>query len=92
MLQMPLKEVVKVEILLSKIPTKDLYRLQVCVTQEVKSHTRIDATELEEIKNDKENLELMVKQVKFDTKEENENADKIEQGVTKIYNHLLDNV
>jgi hypothetical protein len=37
-------------------------------------------------------LELVVEQVKFETKEEKEHVDKIEQGVTTVYNHLLDNV
>jgi hypothetical protein len=33
----------------------------------------------------------MLEQVKFETKEEKECADKIEQGVTTVYNHLPDN-
>jgi hypothetical protein len=77
---------------LAKIPTKALYRLQVSVAQEVQSHMRTDAVELQETKSDKEALELVVEQVKFETKEEKERADKIEQGVTTVYNHLPDSM
>jgi predicted nucleic acid-binding Zn-ribbon protein len=77
---------------LSRIPTKALYKLQVSVAQEVQSRVRTDAVELQEMKGEKESLELMIEQVKFDTRGEKERTDKIEQRVTTIYNHLPDNV
>jgi hypothetical protein len=89
--QTPLKYLAQVDMVLAKIPTKALYRLQVNVVQEVQSRARIDAVELQETKSGKEPLELVVEQVKFETKEEKEHADKIERGVTTFYSHLPDN-
>jgi hypothetical protein len=63
---------------LAKISTKTLYTIQVIVMQEVQSCVRIDAVELQEIKSDKEEVEIVVEQVKFETIEEKENIDKIE--------------
>jgi hypothetical protein len=57
---------------LARIPTKALYRLQVSVVQEVQSCARTDATELQETRDGKEALELVIEQVKFETKEEKE--------------------
>jgi hypothetical protein len=37
MVQTPLKDVAQVEFVLAKIPMKEIYRLQVSVTQEVQS-------------------------------------------------------
>jgi hypothetical protein len=76
---------------LARIPTKALYRLQVSVTQEVQSRARKDTTELQETRDGKEALELVIEQVKFETREEKECIDKIKQGVTTVYNHIPDN-
>jgi hypothetical protein len=75
---------------LTRIPTKALYKLQVSIMQEVQSRVRIDAVELQEMKGEKESLELVIEQVKFDTRGEKECTDKIEQWVTTVYNHLPD--
>jgi voltage-gated potassium channel Kch len=72
--QTPLKDLAQVELIMERIPTKKLYKLQVNVMQEVKSRVRTDATELQHMKNGKESLELVVKQVKIETKEEKEHA------------------
>jgi hypothetical protein len=45
--QTPLKDLAQVELVLARIPTKALYKLQVSVTQEVQSRTRTDAVELQ---------------------------------------------
>jgi hypothetical protein len=54
---------------MERIPTKELYKLQVSVMQEVQSHARIDTKKLQRTKNDKEALELIVEQVKLKTEE-----------------------
>jgi hypothetical protein len=46
---------------LSKIPTKAMYKLQMSVTQEVQSRARMDATNLETTKEENEVLELDLK-------------------------------
>jgi hypothetical protein len=45
--QTPLKDLAQVELVLERIPTKALYKLQVSVAQEVQSHARTDATDLQ---------------------------------------------
>jgi hypothetical protein len=89
--QTPLKYLAQVDMVLARIPTKALYRLQVSVAQEVQSRARTDTVELQEMKGDKEALELVIEQVKFETRGEKEHTDKIKQGVTTVYNHLPDN-
>jgi hypothetical protein len=42
----------------------------------------MDATELQETKNGRDALELVVEQVKLKTKEEKEHVDRMEQGLT----------
>jgi hypothetical protein len=68
--QTPLKYLAQVQLVLAKIPTKALYKLQVSVMQEVQSHARTDAVELQETRNGKDSLELVVEQVNLETKEE----------------------
>jgi hypothetical protein len=63
--------------LLARIPTKALYKLQVSVAQKVQSRARIGTVELQEMKGEKESLELVIEQVKFDTRGEKEHIDKI---------------
>jgi hypothetical protein len=58
--QTPLKDLAQVELVLERIPTKALYKLQVSVAQEVQSCARTDATDLQHTKNGKEALELVV--------------------------------
>ena len=77
---------------LSKIPTKALYKLQVSVAQEVQSCARTDAIEIQEMKGEKESLELVIEQVKFETRGDKERVDKIKLGMKTIYNRLPDNV
>jgi hypothetical protein len=68
--QMPLKDLVQVQLVLAKIPTKALYKMQVSVTQEVQSRARTDAMELQATRNGKDALELVVEKVKMETQEE----------------------
>jgi len=56
-------------IVLARIPTKALYRLQVSVAQEVQSCAITDAIELKEKRDGKESLELVIEHVKFESKE-----------------------
>jgi hypothetical protein len=45
--QTPLKDLAQIQLVMTWIPTKALYKLQVSVTQEVQSRARTDATELQ---------------------------------------------
>ena len=73
------------------MPTKSLYKIQVSVTSEVQSHARTDATDLQHMKNGKEVLELVVSQVKLETKEENKCVERLEQGLITMYNRITNN-
>jgi hypothetical protein len=56
----PLKDIAQVHLVLANIPTKALYKIQVSVMQEVQSHTRIDVMELQQSRNGRDSLELVV--------------------------------
>jgi hypothetical protein len=90
--QTPLKYLAQVELVLERIPTKALYKIQVSVVQEVQSRARTDSTYLQHMKNGKEELEFVIEQIKFETKEEKERADMLEQGLNATYNQILNNV
>jgi hypothetical protein len=68
--QTPLKDLAQIQLVMTQIPTKALYKLQVSVAQEVQSRARTDATELQQTKDNKEELELVLEQVKLETKDE----------------------
>lgn len=87
--QKPLKYLAQVELVLEKIPTKELYKLQVNVVQEVQSHARTDATELQETRNGKDSLELVVKQLKIETKEEKQCRDNLETKLKEVFTRIL---
>jgi FtsZ-binding cell division protein ZapB len=87
----PLKDLAQVELVIARMPIKALYKLQFSVAQQVKSRTIIDAAELQHTKNGKEALELVVEKVKIESKEEKENTNIMEQGLTTMYNHIPNN-
>lgn len=87
--QKPLKYLAQVELVLEKIPTKELYKLQVNVVQEVQSHARTDAAELQETRNGKDSLELVVKQLKIETKEEKQCRDNLETKLKEVFTRIL---
>jgi hypothetical protein len=68
--QTPLKYLAQIQLVMERIPTKALYKLQVSVAQEVQSRARTDTTELQHTKDNKEELELVLEQVKLETKDE----------------------
>jgi hypothetical protein len=54
----------------------------------VQSRARKDAIELHQTKNNRDALKLVVEQVKLKTKEEKEHANRLEQGLTEMYNRI----
>jgi hypothetical protein len=57
----------------------------------VQSRARTNAAELQEMKKGKETIELVIDQVNLETKEEKKCANRMEHGLTTVYNHFLDN-
>ena len=68
--QTPLKDLAKVELVMERVPTKSLYKLQVSIMQEVESRARKNAAELQHMMNGKESLDMLVEHVKLETKKE----------------------
>jgi hypothetical protein len=68
-----------------------LYKLQVSVTQEVQSHARTDTTELQQTKDNRDELELVLEQAKLETKDEKERVKGLEQKVVVAYEKIPKN-
>jgi hypothetical protein len=90
--QTPLKYLVNIQLVLAKIPTKALYKMKVIVAQEVQSHSRTYAVELQETRNGKDALELMVDQVKLETKEKKKCIDNLEQKLKEVFTRIQNSV
>jgi hypothetical protein len=58
------------ELVLERIPTKALYKLQISVAHEVQSRARSDATKLETTQEEKEVLEIVLKETQIEHEEE----------------------
>ena len=68
--QKQVKEIEKMELVLDKIPTKAIYKLQMSVAQEVQSRARMNETNLDITKEEKEVLETVLKEVQIECEEE----------------------
>jgi hypothetical protein len=86
--QTPLKYLAQIQLVMGWIPTKALYKLQVSVAQEVQSCACTDATELQQTKDNREELELVLEQVKLETKDEKDHVDRLEQGLVVAYDRI----
>jgi hypothetical protein len=81
----------KFEVVMAQIPTKALYGLQASVMQEVQSRAHTDATNLEVHRGVAEMLQITCDQLNLKKEEEKERTDKLEQGLTTVYDRILDN-
>lgn len=70
------------------IPTKELNKLQVNITHEVQSHACIDTIELQQAKDNRDEMELVFNQAKLDTKEERERVKGLEKKVVVAYEKI----
>jgi hypothetical protein len=77
--QTPLKDLAQIQLVLTWIPTKALYKLQVSVTQEVQSRACTDTTNCSRTKDNQDELELVLEQAKLETKDERERVNRLEQ-------------
>jgi hypothetical protein len=87
-----LKFLAQIQFLMMWIPTKSLYKLQVSVVQEVQSHARTYATELQQTKDNREALELVIEQINIETKDEKDHIDRLEKGLAVAYEKILKSV
>jgi cysteinyl-tRNA synthetase len=89
-MQKKLKDIEQLDLAMSKIPNKVLYKLQMSVAQEVKSRARTNEKNLETIKEEKEILEITLKEVQIERDEEKQCAEKLEQTLEEVFQTILD--
>jgi hypothetical protein len=68
--------------------TKALYKLKYNITQEVQSRARTDATKLQQTKDNRDKLELVLEQAKLKTKDEKYHVDRMEQELAVAYDKI----
>jgi len=86
------EEVEQVEMFMTHIPSKALYRLHANPMQEVKSRAHADAMNLEVGRGVTEMLQIRCDHLTMENEEEKECTDKLEQGLKMIYNYIPNNV
>jgi hypothetical protein len=87
----PLQVIEQLDLVLSRIPTKELYKLQFSVVN-VQSRAKIDATNLEIDKEVKEILEISLNQVHLDKDEDKQCVEKTKQRLEEVFKTIPDNV
>jgi len=73
------------DLVMSKIPTKELYKLHISVTNEVQSRVGIDGMNLERAKEVNEILEIALKEVPLERDEEKQCMKKLEQRLKEVF-------
>jgi hypothetical protein len=73
---------------LSRIPSKALHKLQVSVTQEVQSLARTDLVELQQATKKQDALEIICEKAKFETQEERKRVNGLERRVAGTYEKI----
>jgi hypothetical protein len=86
--QTPLKDLSQIQLVLTRIPSGALHRLQVSVNHEVQSRARRDLTELKQATKKRDELKLGHEKAKSDTEEERERLKGLEQKVAGTYEKI----
>jgi hypothetical protein len=86
--QTPLKDLSQIQLVLTRIPSGALHRLQVSVNHEVQSHARKDLTELKQATKKQDALEIVYEKAKSETQEEREHIKGLEQKVAGTYEKI----
>jgi hypothetical protein len=90
-MQNPLKDIDHLDLALPKVPTKELYKLQINVTHEIQSRAHADATSLQLANEVNRTLELKINEVQFERDKLMNNTDKIEQKLEEVFKTIPDN-
>jgi hypothetical protein len=80
----------QLELVMAQIPTKALYGLQASIMQEVQSRAHTDATNLEVGREVTKMLQITCDQLTLEKEEEKKRADRLEKGLTIVYNNIPD--
>jgi chromosome segregation ATPase len=86
--QTPLKDLSQIQLVLTRIPSGALHRLQVSVNHEVQSRARRDLTELKQATKKRDTLEIVYEKAKSETEEEREHIKGLEQKVAGTYEKI----
>jgi hypothetical protein len=86
--QTPLKDLSQIQLVLTRIPSGMLHRVQVSVNHEVQSRARRDLTELKQATKKHEALEIVYEKAKSKTQEERECIKGLEQKVARTYEKI----
>jgi hypothetical protein len=86
--QTPLKDLSQIQLVLTRIPSGALHRLQVSVNHEVQSRAHRDLTELKQATKKRDALEIVYEKAKSETQEERERIKGLEQKVAGTYEKI----
>jgi hypothetical protein len=84
----PLKYLSQIQLVLTRIPSGALHRLQVSINHEVQSHTRRDLIELKHAMKKQEKLKIGYEMAKSKTEEEGKHLKGLEQKVAGTYEKI----
>jgi hypothetical protein len=84
----PLKDLSQIQLVLTRIPSGALHRLEVSLNHEVQSHARRDLTDLKQATNKREVLEIVYEKDKSETKEERARIKGMEHKVEGTYEKI----
>jgi DNA anti-recombination protein RmuC len=86
--QTPLKDLDQIQLVLTRMPAKALYQLQVSVDHEIQSRAHKNMVELQQATKKQETLETVCAQAKSETQEEKECRNELERRVEDIFGKL----
>jgi hypothetical protein len=80
----PLKDLSQIQLVLPRIPSRALHKLQVSMNHEVQSRAHKDLAELQQATKKRDMLEILCEQAKFETQEERERRNRLEKKFRNI--------
>jgi hypothetical protein len=86
--QTPLKDLDHIQLVLTQMPSRELYKLQVSVDHEIQSRAHKNLVELQQATKKREALETVCAQAKSETKEEKECRNELERRVEEVFGKL----
>jgi hypothetical protein len=86
--QTPLKDLSQIQLVLTRIPTRGLHKLQVSINHEVQSRAHKDLVKLQQATEKRDALEIVYEKAKYETQEERECIKGLEQKVAGTYEKI----
>jgi hypothetical protein len=89
--QKQINDVQQMELVLERIPTKELYKLNIRVVHKVQSRARSNATNLEITREEKEVLETVLKETHIEHEKDKRHAYIVEKILEEVFQRISDN-